>query len=121
MIPIQGNHDAWPVDQEDFAVPNENVAINAYKELWTDWIGEEEASKYGEFGYYSKDISLENEKTFPKGSKVLAINTNVCNSLNFNIWGERDDPGHMFAWMEQELLTIEAKGGLAIMIGHYTP
>lgn len=89
--------------------------------MWAEWIGEDAATKYGEFGYYSLDIKLENGKGVPEGSKAITINTNVCNSLNFNIWGEREDPGHMFSWLEHELLSVEAAEGLAIMVGHYTP
>lgn len=27
----------------------------------------------------------------------------------------------MFAWLENELLDIEAQGGIALLISHYTP
>ena len=29
--------------------------------------------------------------------------------------------GHQIAWLEQELLEVEAQEGLAVLIGHYTP
>ncbi len=41
VLPMHGNHDSWPVDQEDFFRPNENEAINKYKELWSDWLDEQ--------------------------------------------------------------------------------
>jgi len=67
------------------------------------------------------ELKLKNGKKLPVGSRLIAINTNTCDSLNFNIWGERSDPGHQFAWLEEQLLDIEAQGGLAIMMAHYTP
>ena len=67
------------------------------------------------------DIKLKNGKGVPAGSKVIAFNTNACDMLNFNVWGERDDPGNQFAWLEQQLMEVEAAEGLAIMIAHYTP
>lgn len=121
VVPIHGNHDTWPVDEQDFATPNSNYSINHIKEYWSDWLGEEATSKYGEYGYYSMDLKLKSGKELPAGSKVIAYNTNSCDQLNFFVWGERQDPGNQFAWLEQQLLEIEAQDGLAIMIGHYTP
>lgn len=82
---------------------------------------EEAYEKFGEYGYYSMPIELLNKKTVPAGSRVIAYNTQACNTLNWYTWGQREDPGHMFAWLEQELLEIEAQGGLAFLIAHYTP
>ena len=95
ILPIHGNHDTWPVDEQDFSAPNSNYSINHIKEFWSDWLGEEAKAKYGEYGYYSKDIStLKNGKSLPQGSRLIAYNTNTCDALNFNAWGERHDPGH---------------------------
>jgi len=78
--------------------------------------------KYGKYGYYSIELTkLNNGMKLPAGTRIIAYNTNSCDSLNFHIWGEREDPGHQFAWLEQQLMEVEAAGGLAIMIGHYTP
>ena len=67
------------------------------------------------------DIKLQNGKAVPSGSKVIALNTQACNSFNWYIFAEREDPGGMFAWLEQELLDIEANGGIALIIAHYPP
>lgn len=102
VFPIHGNHDTWPVDEQDFSAPNINYSINHIKEYWREWLTDEVADKYGEYGYYSKDIStLKNGKTLPAGSRLIAYNTNSCDALNFNVWGERHDPGHQFAWLEE--------------------
>ena len=62
-----------------------------------------------------------NGKAMPTGSRVIAYNTQACNSFNYYIWGQREDPSHMFAWMEEQLMQVEAEGGIALMIAHYTP
>ena len=122
MLPMHGNHDTWPVDEQDFASPNSNYSINHIKDYWREWLDEDAYEKYGEYGYYSMDIStLKNGKSLPAGSRLIAYNTNACDKLNFNVWGERNDPGHQIAWLEQELLEVEAQEGLAVLIGHYTP
>ena len=121
VIPIHGNHDTWPVDTQDFSTPNSNYAINHISDMWYDWLTPEAIEKYAEYGYYSMDLKLNNGKQVPAGSRIIAYNTNTCDSLNFFVWGERQDPANQFAWLEQQLLEVEAQGGLAIMIGHYTP
>ena len=77
--------------------------------------------KFGEYGFYSMPIELSNGKAMPEGSRVIAYNTQACNSLNWYTWGQREDPGDMFAWLEQELMEVEALGGIALLISHYTP
>lgn len=66
-------------------------------------------------------ITLKNGKTMPNGSRLIAYNTNVCDSLNWWIVGERIDPANHFAWLSQQLAEVEADGGIAILIGHYDP
>ena len=38
VLPIQGNHDTWPVNIQDFSSPNSNYSINQYKQMWSDWL-----------------------------------------------------------------------------------
>ena len=64
---------------------------------------------------------LKNGKSLPANAKVIALNTNSCDQFNFFIWGERQDPGHQFAWLEEQLLEAEANDAAVIMLGHYTP
>ena len=40
IVPIQGNHDTWPVDLESFEAPGANVPINHFKQYWSDWLDE---------------------------------------------------------------------------------
>jgi len=35
------------------------------------------------------DLTLKNGKNVPAGSRVIAYNTNMCDPLNFFVWGER--------------------------------
>lgn len=41
VLPIQGNHDTWPVNVQDFDKPNANIPINAFADAWIPWLGEE--------------------------------------------------------------------------------
>ena len=121
VIPIQGNHDTWPVNIQDFSKPNSNYSINQYKEMWSDWLDQEAQEKFGEYGYYSQELKMKNGKQLPAGTRVIALNTTTSDSGDMEMWGASNDPGNQFAWLEQQLLEIEAEGGLAIVIMHYTP
>ena len=67
------------------------------------------------------DLKLKNNKSVPAGSKVIAYNTTSCDALNLYLIEQREDPGNQFAWLANELATIERDGGLAIMLGHIDP
>lgn len=64
------------------------------------------------------EMKLRNGKDLPANSRIIALNTNVCDTNNMYILGEREDPGNQFAWLEQQLLEAEAKEGLVILTGH---
>jgi len=76
---------------------------------------------FQEYGYYSKPLSLASGKKVPEGSKIIAMNTQVCDPLNFHLMAERSDAGGEFAWLEKELLEVEGQGGVAVLIGHFDP
>jgi hypothetical protein len=106
VVATHGNHDTWPTDEEDFNKPS--PILNSIGEMWNDWLGDEATAKYKEYGYYSLDLNLKNGKSLPTGSKLISLNTNACEAHNYYIWGERSDPGHQFAWLELQLLEVEA-------------
>jgi len=41
VLPIQGNHDTWVEEIEDFEAPNFNYEINHFKEYWADWLDDQ--------------------------------------------------------------------------------
>lgn len=52
---------------------------------------------------------------------MISLNTEVCYTLNFQLWSERNDPGGMLAWLHTTLLDIEANNEVAIIFGHVPP
>lgn len=117
VFPIQGNHDTWPVNVQDFSAPNINYAINHYAEAWTatNWLSADEATEFAKWGYYSKPFRFS-----PKG-RVIAVNMQTCNNMNWWLLDERKDPGHQLEWLEAELAKIDKDGGLAQIIAHIPP
>ena len=100
ILPILGNHDTWVVNIQSFASPKANREINKFKDHWKEWLTPEAFTKFGEYGFYSMPIELKNGKSLPQGSRLIAINTNVCMGINFYLYGQRSDPGGHVAWLE---------------------
>lgn len=51
-------------------------------------------------------------------TKVIGLNSQPCNNMNWFLWAERYDPGQQIEWFENELAALEAVGGQAILITH---
>lgn len=60
---------------------------------------EEASTTFEQYGYYSQDIPSLNGKALPSGSKVIGINTQVCNPLNWWILGEREHLAKHIEWL----------------------
>ena len=75
VYPIQGNHDTWPVNMENFETPHSNANINAFKDSWVDWIGKDAVEKFSEYGYFITDFKLPNGELVAPGAKVIGLNT----------------------------------------------
>jgi len=117
VFPIQGNHDTWPVNVQDFSAPNINYAINHYAGAWTadNWLSADEATEFAKWGYYSKPFRFN-----PKG-RVIGVNMQTCNNMNWWLLDQRKDPGHQLEWLEAELAKLEKDGGFAQIMAHIPP
>ncbi len=93
-----------------------------YGTLWKNlgWLSEKEQLQYKKYGFYSKDFTLKNKGPYPN-TRVIAINTMSCYIWNFETMKSRYDPGDQLAWLEQELASLQAVNGKAIIIGHVPP
>ena len=40
VLPLHGNHDTHPVDEQDFEKPGVSNPIKAYSETWAEWLGD---------------------------------------------------------------------------------
>jgi len=78
------------VNVQDFSAPNANYEINRFKDYWTDseWLSEEESKEFAKWGYYSKPFE------FNSKGRVLGINMQACNNMNWWLLDDRSDPGH---------------------------
>jgi sphingomyelin phosphodiesterase len=47
IYPIEGNHDTYPVNVEDFSAPGIDVSTNGFKAGWEAWLDPEQYEIYG--------------------------------------------------------------------------
>jgi predicted MPP superfamily phosphohydrolase len=89
VFPVLGNHDTWPVNVQDFSAPYINYPINHLLDSWQDehWLSEDEISIFAKYGYYSKPMK------FHKKGRVIGMNMQACNNLNWWLMDDREDPG----------------------------
>jgi sphingomyelin phosphodiesterase len=122
VFPLQGNHDVWPSNNQDFSKPYGSEYVLEYSKMWqaTGWLDAEDAKVFDKYGYYSKTLKLKDGREYPK-TKIIALNTNSCYYMNFAMLKTRYDPGDQLAWFEQELAALESIGGQAILIAHIPP
>ena len=79
VYPIQGNHDTWPVNIQDFSAPNTNAPINGFSGTWADWLDAETLQSFRQYGYYATALKLKDGRVFNK-TRILGVNTQACNN-----------------------------------------
>ena len=53
--------------------------------------------------------------------KVISINTQAGNDMNWFLIEDPTDPGSMLKWLENELKNSESLGQMVYIIGHIPP
>jgi sphingomyelin phosphodiesterase len=53
MYPCLGNHDTWPVNNDDFSGPGACPAIQEISKMWAPWLTEKAMDTFQKWGYYS--------------------------------------------------------------------
>jgi hypothetical protein len=44
-------------------------------------------------------------------TKIIGVNTQACNNMNWYLLADRNDPGKHLEWLENELKEIESVNG----------
>ena len=111
-----GNHDVYPLNSfKDFKA-RDNTAFNEYAITWRAIIGDDDQfNTFLDWGYYAKPLYRHDGS---KAATVISVNSNLGQDMDWNSLARFEDPGNMFAWLEQQLSNIEAEGGAAIIISH---
>ena len=95
ILPAMGNHESWPVNVYDFQGPREEMLNGGLAQAWRKWLSEEAYNTLRTKGYYSMSHpSLNN-------LKIIGLNTQAGNDMNWYLLRDPTDPGKMLVWIEK--------------------
>lgn len=109
VYPVLGNHGCFPMDQ--FGPGDEERILNIYADMWKDSLDSTALEQFRQNGYYS----IKDKAT---GMRLLGLNTQFGDILNFKIWSNSTDPANMLAWMRTELHKAEKASERVFLFGH---
>jgi len=114
IYPLFGNHENFPSDQYD-TVGNDTAWLpRNTSDLWKQWLDEEAYQTFRQYGYYSMYNQAHN-------LRVIALNTQACDVLNFYLLEDLTDPLNHLAWLKQQLYDAESKNQTVWLTGHIPP
>ncbi len=118
VFPTIGNHEAFPVNMfpgmDEAGKYNPSWLYSGLTTFFQHWItGEEQRHTMMNGGYYQALVR--------PGLRLVSINTNYCNSLNFFLLLNFDDPSNHLHWIYSVLHQAEQKGEKVLVIGHIPP
>lgn len=113
-----GNHEFYPVNVESFKVDNQPI-LELLAEHWKDWIDDDTMEQFKKYGYYHLKLKDLNEDF--ENVRVITLNTQSANDLNWSLLTTLNDPGNQLKWLEEQLKEIEAAGDIVFILGHIPP
>eukprot|EP01113_Clastostelium_recurvatum_P017164 TRINITY_DN2008_c0_g1_i10.p1 TRINITY_DN2008_c0_g1~~TRINITY_DN2008_c0_g1_i10.p1 ORF type:complete len:465 (+),score=115.77 TRINITY_DN2008_c0_g1_i10:66-1397(+) len=107
-----GNHEGYPVNI--FAPPpGTEWLYMPVSQQWAQWLPEEARLTFEFGGYYT--VSPE------KGLRFISLNMNYCNSGNFWLYVNENDPAGELEWMVKVLQQAEDNKEKVFILGHIPP
>lgn len=91
--------------------------IASLANVWAPYLDPEAVELFSKYGYYSQKVKLDNPVW--KDVKVISINSEQCNNMNWYLWSTLKDPNQEIEWVESELKASEAAGEKVIVIAHF--
>ena len=108
IYPVIGNHEKAP---PDIYYGSETVLLHGLSKVFRRYLTQEAYDTFSQFGYYTmlhKDTNL----------RLVSINCNVCNSMNFHLIGDVSQPVQMFKWLENVLSEAERNNEKVYLLDH---
>lgn len=90
-----GNHESFPCNVYDYEGDREKELKTEFANAWEYWIGPEAAEEFKQNGFYSTVINPNGEQQV----RLLAVNTQAANPMNFYLIKNPTDPDGQLNWM----------------------
>eukprot|EP01133_Synstelium_polycarpum_P004085 gene4085-4761_t len=113
VFPSLGNHEGVPVNIVPLPYQTDGHWLyDALLGSWSDWIDTQALASFQYAGYYTMPM-----RGIDKG-RVISLNTNWCEELNFQIIGQPIDASGMLKWLIDTLDAAEKAMEKVYIIGH---
>lgn len=115
VISALGNHEFFPVNVME--IDSTDPVIKSLAKVWANYLDEEALAMFKKFGYYSQKVMLDD----PVWSdvRVISLNSEQCNEMNWFLWSALGDPNGEIAWLEEELKKAEKNNEKVLLIAHF--
>lgn len=117
VFPTMGNHEFFPVNVMNFDGPQ--PILRQIGKVWKQWLGKEGYNLFKKYGYYTLPLRGINETW--DGFRVLALNTESCNNMNWYLFTQLNDPADHLLWIEQQLILAEQNNEKVYILAHVQP
>jgi len=91
------------------------MLIGGLAEAWKPWLDQKAYDMLRTKGYFSMTLPEFNNL------KVISVNTQAQNDMNWFLMRNPTDAGHMLQWIEDELKESEANNQFVWILGHIPP
>ena len=96
-------------------VTDDQPILELLAEHWVDWIDADNLEQFREYGYYSQSLDYISEGL--SHAKIIILNTQASNNLNWGLLTSLNDPGNQLKWLEEELKELEENNMVAYLMG----
>ena len=112
-----GNHEFFPVNVMRF--DDVHPILEQISEIWKDWLDEESYHNFRNYGYYTMPLNGISETW--DGFRVVVLNTEVCNNMNWYLLTQYNDPFEHLEWIEETFKKAEENKEKIFVIAHVFP
>jgi len=113
MFPVLGNHEMNPIESFDFSNANkERYPLDKVSAEWKSFLNPEAWESFAKNGYYSTLLDKS------KKVRIIGIFVGAYDEMNWFLYLQTYDPGHMFAWLEIELDKAEKNNEDVFILKH---
>uniref|UniRef100_V5GSZ1 Sphingomyelin phosphodiesterase n=1 Tax=Anoplophora glabripennis TaxID=217634 RepID=V5GSZ1_ANOGL len=115
VYPVLGNHEphplnVWSSDGVDDATLSTQWVFDLVAEQWGEWLTEDAKKTLLKGGYYTVSPR--------KGFRIVALNSNVCYTVNWWLVNDSEDPHDQLAWLAEVLLDAEKNSESVHLLMH---
>ena len=112
-----GNHEFYPVNV--MSMDGNDQSMEELKGAWRNHLDDDAFEEFEKGGFFSMKVDLPQEEW--KDVRVISINSEQCNNMNWWLWGQMSDPMGELAWLEKTLFVAEKNHEKVFILAHIPP